>query len=218
SCSFPRAGRVIVGLASRSSFLFEHDLFGKPVSTFPDHALDRIVLRPARRRLGARRRFRSRRRGGLRTHCFDLFGAVGEDLARRVERPHALGNDPQALEKFAKVELAGLSRCRDRDHYIFEKPDPAGLHLNTRHHAVGGTLSVPLVGFRRLGGDAPGLIGFEASSPPVAQKAATMDVFIFALAEPGGWRRPSITDRARAEPQPDSSRSRCWREASLPRS
>jgi hypothetical protein len=24
---------------SRFSFLFEHDLFGKPVSTFPDHAL-----------------------------------------------------------------------------------------------------------------------------------------------------------------------------------
>jgi hypothetical protein len=24
--------------ASRSSFLFEHDLFGKPDSTFPDHA------------------------------------------------------------------------------------------------------------------------------------------------------------------------------------
>jgi len=29
----------MVGLASRFSFLFEHDLFGKPVSTFPDHAL-----------------------------------------------------------------------------------------------------------------------------------------------------------------------------------
>jgi hypothetical protein len=25
--------------ASRSSFLFEHDLFGKPVPTFPNHAL-----------------------------------------------------------------------------------------------------------------------------------------------------------------------------------
>jgi hypothetical protein len=25
---------------SRFSFLFEHDLFGKPVSTFPDHALE----------------------------------------------------------------------------------------------------------------------------------------------------------------------------------
>jgi hypothetical protein len=33
------AGRVMVRSASRSSFLFEHDLFGKPVSTFPDHAL-----------------------------------------------------------------------------------------------------------------------------------------------------------------------------------
>jgi hypothetical protein len=29
----------MVRSASRSSFLFEHDLFGKPDSTFPDHAL-----------------------------------------------------------------------------------------------------------------------------------------------------------------------------------
>jgi hypothetical protein len=29
----------LVESSSRSSFLFEHDLFGKPVSTFPDHAL-----------------------------------------------------------------------------------------------------------------------------------------------------------------------------------
>jgi hypothetical protein len=28
----------MVQSASRSSFLFEHDLFGKPDSTFPDHA------------------------------------------------------------------------------------------------------------------------------------------------------------------------------------
>jgi hypothetical protein len=34
----------MVRLAFRSSFLFEHDLFGKPDSTFPDHALggDRV--------------------------------------------------------------------------------------------------------------------------------------------------------------------------------
>src|SRR6185312_10331282 len=30
----------MVGSESRSSVLFEHDLFGKPVSTFPDHALE----------------------------------------------------------------------------------------------------------------------------------------------------------------------------------
>jgi hypothetical protein len=29
----------MVRSASRTSFLFEHDLFGKPDSTFPDHAL-----------------------------------------------------------------------------------------------------------------------------------------------------------------------------------
>jgi hypothetical protein len=29
----------MVGSVSRFSFLFEHDLFGKPDSTFPDHAL-----------------------------------------------------------------------------------------------------------------------------------------------------------------------------------
>jgi hypothetical protein len=28
-----------VGSPSRSSSLFEHDLFGKPLRTFPDHAL-----------------------------------------------------------------------------------------------------------------------------------------------------------------------------------
>jgi hypothetical protein len=27
----------------RSSLLLEHDLFGKPVPTFPDHALDRVL-------------------------------------------------------------------------------------------------------------------------------------------------------------------------------
>src|SRR5262249_24422939 len=34
-----RAREDRVELLSRSSSLFEHDLFGKPVSTFPDHAL-----------------------------------------------------------------------------------------------------------------------------------------------------------------------------------
>ena len=29
-----------IGMTSRSIFLFERDLFGKPVPTFPDHALD----------------------------------------------------------------------------------------------------------------------------------------------------------------------------------
>ena len=38
-----------VGSASRSSFLFEHDLFGKPVSAFPDHALG-VINKPAPQR------------------------------------------------------------------------------------------------------------------------------------------------------------------------
>src|SRR5215468_10749095 len=38
---------------SCSSSLFEHDLFGKPVSTFPDHALiTRRLLGNRRRRIG----------------------------------------------------------------------------------------------------------------------------------------------------------------------
>ncbi len=37
SCT--RAGRLFFESSSRSIFLLEHDLFGKPVSTFPDHAL-----------------------------------------------------------------------------------------------------------------------------------------------------------------------------------
>jgi hypothetical protein len=46
-----RTGWVVIRSASHSSFLFEHDLFGKPDSTFADHALggpkkacDRYVL------------------------------------------------------------------------------------------------------------------------------------------------------------------------------
>src|SRR5437762_11633543 len=35
----PRARSFSIESRSRSRFLIEHDLFGKPVSTFPDHAL-----------------------------------------------------------------------------------------------------------------------------------------------------------------------------------
>src|SRR5712692_914506 len=45
SCS--RAGRRFFESSSRSIFLFEHDLFGKPVPTFPDHALEQAQLLPA---------------------------------------------------------------------------------------------------------------------------------------------------------------------------
>src|SRR5947207_6300493 len=31
--------------ASKFALLFEHDLFGKPVSTFPDHALSSVISR-----------------------------------------------------------------------------------------------------------------------------------------------------------------------------
>jgi hypothetical protein len=34
-----RAGRLFLESSSRSSFLFEHDLFRKPLHTFRDHAL-----------------------------------------------------------------------------------------------------------------------------------------------------------------------------------
>src|SRR6267142_5159169 len=52
----PRAGRLFFESSSRSIFLFEHDLFGKPVPThrvvarghaFPDHALEIALLDPA---------------------------------------------------------------------------------------------------------------------------------------------------------------------------
>jgi hypothetical protein len=36
---------ILVESPFRFSFLFEHDLFGKPVSTFPDHAIAFVVLR-----------------------------------------------------------------------------------------------------------------------------------------------------------------------------
>jgi hypothetical protein len=47
SASRPRARSFEVESASRSSSLVEHDLFGKPVSTFPDHALGARQRRPA---------------------------------------------------------------------------------------------------------------------------------------------------------------------------
>jgi hypothetical protein len=34
----------VVASRTRSSSLFEHDLFGKPVPTFPDHALESAAL------------------------------------------------------------------------------------------------------------------------------------------------------------------------------
>src|ERR1700722_745246 len=50
-----RAGRVVVRSASRSSFLFEHDFFGKPDSTFPDHALGAVLAQAAADRRLVRR-------------------------------------------------------------------------------------------------------------------------------------------------------------------
>ena len=50
-----RTGWVVI--RSASSFLFEHDLFGKPDSTFPDHALA-VMHRIASERYA---RFRTRR-------------------------------------------------------------------------------------------------------------------------------------------------------------
>ena len=44
----PRARSFEVESTSRSRSLVEHDLFGKPVSTFPDHALGVDVFRNAR--------------------------------------------------------------------------------------------------------------------------------------------------------------------------
>ena len=42
-----REGFLITNVASSVILLFEHDLFGKPVSTFPDHALARTGLAPS---------------------------------------------------------------------------------------------------------------------------------------------------------------------------
>jgi hypothetical protein len=44
---FIKARWLFVESPSRIIFLFEHDLFGKPVPTFPDHALA-IKLMPAK--------------------------------------------------------------------------------------------------------------------------------------------------------------------------
>jgi hypothetical protein len=54
----PRARWLFVESPSRSIFLFEHDLFGKPVPTFPDHALapaanNMLLAQVARRRINS---------------------------------------------------------------------------------------------------------------------------------------------------------------------
>jgi hypothetical protein len=42
--------KVLQGFEARTSLLFEHDLFGKPVPTFPDHALaEMLVWKPFQR-------------------------------------------------------------------------------------------------------------------------------------------------------------------------
>jgi hypothetical protein len=38
---FPESGMTFLRIVIPPILLFEHDLFGKPVSTFPDHALAR---------------------------------------------------------------------------------------------------------------------------------------------------------------------------------
>ena len=48
--SGPRARWLLVESSSRSRSLFEYDLFGKPVSTFPDHALSAGLAFPPPRR------------------------------------------------------------------------------------------------------------------------------------------------------------------------
>src|SRR5271169_1029632 len=59
---------------SRSSLLVEHDLFGKPASTFPDHALVGCTQPIAN--------------AGLGQDVFGLFG-IGLDLLPQLTHVHA---------------------------------------------------------------------------------------------------------------------------------
>jgi hypothetical protein len=72
-----RTGWVVIRSASRSSFLFEHDLFGKPDSTFPDHALA-VMHRIASEQYA---RFRTRRTANrfsasARSSLREVFGRM----------------------------------------------------------------------------------------------------------------------------------------------
>src|SRR5258708_22229356 len=66
-----RALSVLIESEPGSSFLFEHDLFRKPASTFRDHALARLGRRAARRRF----------RGGDRLHRLRLGAAARPRMA-----------------------------------------------------------------------------------------------------------------------------------------
>jgi hypothetical protein len=63
--------------------LFEHDLFGKPVPTFPDHALERIAV-TADSVSG-----RSARRGGL--FCAEDIAATGTEFQARHKAADSAG-------------------------------------------------------------------------------------------------------------------------------
>jgi hypothetical protein len=88
----------MVRSASRSSFLFEHDLFGKPDSTFPDHALGSVALLkvPMRRRQS----------------CGDVWLVLSAETPDR--RNQSAARDPEFLwQDFAEVQdLAAVEKER----------------------------------------------------------------------------------------------------------
>ncbi len=80
---------------SRSSFLIEHDLFGKPVSTFPDHARQHAQIAPCRVA-----------RGVLGHHPEKGKRVFGEARGPR-KAAHSREGGNQAIEKNA------VFRCKD---------------------------------------------------------------------------------------------------------
>src|SRR5204863_4996436 len=89
--------------SSRSTYLFAHDLFGKPLHTFPDHALALAAAQDA-----AGRRLRGVARGLAAFRCEALVDAAGQ----AIDQPGAF------LVRAVEPDIAGAERgdqCREQD-------------------------------------------------------------------------------------------------------
>src|SRR5262249_4513595 len=70
----------------RPSELLEHDLFGKPVSTFPDHALPTVLAVKPRYRIGPRGGVCAQRADGLELGLLLVAQLSVEIVQRRAHR------------------------------------------------------------------------------------------------------------------------------------
>src|SRR6266699_3936899 len=114
SCPVVRAGCLFFESSSRSVFLIEHDLFGKPVPTFPDHALADHTPRPlagGRGRGGLGGSFQAADRNFKAGHTFvaghrgHAAGAHGAEERDQFGAQRLVMADGQMTHRIAAVRL-----------------------------------------------------------------------------------------------------------------